>query len=434
MKRLTTLLLLLCCLPFMAMAQDLNPGQQSQGLLESRNVTVDYSTGIFHYQIPLYTLKSGDYELPISLRYTGKGVKVSDNPGLVGYNWTLDTGGIVTRTVRGGIPDEKPLYGYLHFENDSIPLSEDATRVNRHKRDGECDIFTAVFGGKSVNFIIRKDDNGNLYAEPLERTDVKIECEGSRSFISGWTVTDNDGTRYNYMRTEWTCNLNKQDEISFNGLSNLEYVSSWHLTSIEPVNSEAIMFEYLGTETNSPLTYQQRVTYHGESYRTKYEYGRPMEVPVYDFEAYKESFEEHIDVAMAAVQNYDLQLQVEDQLMIFEAGNDWMQNPNYDFISEERMKNHRVLGMGDFSQVSEISEDLLIKLQNLAMQYKNISYSASYHFEMAYNILLNCIRGEIKVLEFERTVNGGIGYKIVSPILTSINSDGKVLHFKYNSS
>jgi len=435
MKRLTTLLLLLCCLPFMAMAQDLNPGQQSQGLLESRNVTVDYSTGIFHYQIPLYTLKSGDYELPISLRYTGKGVKVSDNPGLVGYNWTLDTGGVVTRIVRGGIPDEKPLYGYLHFENDSIPLSEDATRVNRHKRDGECDIFTAVFGSKSVNFIIRKDGNGDLYAEPLERTDVKIECEGSRSFISGWTVTDNDGTRYNYMRTEWTCNLNKQDEISFNGLSNLEYVSSWHLTSIEPVNSKAIEFKYLGTETNSPLTYQQRENLYYDSYQTKYEYGRPMEMPVYDFEAYKKNFEEYIDAAMAAVQMYDIQLQEFDSMYVnFNFINDWTKFPNYDFFNEPRMLNRRVLGMADFSQVSEISEELLTRIYQFAEQYSELNYEVSYNFSMAYNVLLNCIRGEIKVLEFGRIVNGGIWYKIVSPILTSITSNEKVLHFKYNSS
>ena len=430
MKRLTTLLLLLCCLPFMAMAQDLNPGQQSQGLLESRNVTVDYSTGIFHYQIPLYTLKSGDYELPISLRYTGKGVKVSDKPGLVGYNWTLDTGGVVTRTVRGGIPDEKPLYGYLHFENDSIPLSEDATRVNRHKRDGECDIFTAVFGGKSVNFIIRKDGNGDLYAEPLERTDVKIECEGSRSFISGWTVTDNDGTRYNYMRTEWTCNLNKQDEISFNGLSNLEYVSSWHLTSIEPVNSKAIEFKYLGTEANSPLTYQQRENFYYNSYQTKYEYGRPMEMPVYDFEAYKERFEEYYNDAMAAVQNYDLQLQMEDQLLIFETGIGWLQNPNYDFINWQRMVNHRVLGMGDDSQVSEISTELLARLENLVIQYKYLNNSVSHKFEMAYNILLDCVDGVLKEVVRERELKGGISYKVISPILDAIHADEKIL-FKY---
>ena len=264
-KFVYTLLLYLCCLSLTTLAQDLNPGQQSQGLLESRNVTVDYSTtGIFHYRIPLYTLKSGDYELPISLRYTGKGVKVSDNPGLVGYNWTLDTGGVVTRIVRGGIPDESPQYGYLKFENDTVPLSEDATRMNRHKRDGECDIFTAVFGGKSVNFIIRKknDNYYTLYAEPLERTDVKIECKHAGNTIYGWTVMDSDGTRYHYMRMEWTTELNKLDEISFNGISNAQYPSSWHLTRIEPVNSKAIEFKCRGTETNSPNTYQHRVNYY----------------------------------------------------------------------------------------------------------------------------------------------------------------------------
>ena len=431
MKRLTTLLLLLCCLPFMAMAQDLNPGQQSQGLLESRNVTVDYSTGIFHYQIPLYTLKSGDYELPISLRYTGKGVKVSDNPGLVGYNWTLDTGGIVTRTVRGGIPDEDFNYGYLKFENDPTPLLQDATRVNRHKRDGECDIFTAIFGGKSVNFIIRKNDNGGLYAEPLERTDVKIECANSGNLINGWIVTDNDGTRYTYMRTEWTCNLNKQDEISFNGLSNLEYVSSWHLTSIEPVNSEAIMFEYLGTETNSPTTNQRRVTRCSDTYLTKYEYGRPLEMPIFDFNAYKERFNAYINEAMAAVQDYNIQLQINSQMYLYDSQIGWYQNPYLDDISELMKTNHRVLGMGDFSQVSSVSDELLELLQELSLTYEGYNQIASIYFRNAYNVLLECINGVFIEYVSEREVNNGITYAIASPVLEAITSGEKIL-FRYD--
>ena len=432
MKRIAYLFLFLCCLSITTMAQDFNPGQQSQGLLESRNVTVDHATGIFHYQIPLYTLKSGDYELPISLRYTGKGVKVSDNPGLVGYNWTLDTGGVVTRTVRGGIPDESSPYGYLKFENDTIPLSEDATRVNRHKRDGECDIFTAVFGGKSVNFIIRKKSGSyfNLYAEPLERTDVKIECDNSDSLINGWVVTDNDGTRYTYMRKEWTTNLNKQDQISFNGISNAQYPSSWHLTSIEPVNSKAIEFKYKGTETNSPTTYRHRETRYSDIYRTKYEYGCPMEVPVYDFEAYREDFEEYLDAAMSAVQNYDLQLQMNDQLLNFEAGIGWILNPDYDFINEQRMVNRRVLGMGDFSQVSEVSEKLLATLQDLIKQYDGVNYSASRNFRMAYNILLNCVNGAVKEYVVERELKGGTSYTVISPILDAIHADERIL-FKY---
>ena len=433
MKKIVFTLMYLCFLSLTIVAQDLNPGQQSQGLLESRNVTVDHCTGIFHYNIPLYTLKSGDYELPISLRYTGKGVKVNDNPGLVGYNWTLDTGGVVTRTVRGGIPDES-LYGYLQFENDTVPLSEDATRVNRHKRDGECDIFTAVFNGKSVNFIIRKEEGNyfTLYAEPLERTDVKIECKHAGRTITGWTVTDNDGTRYNYMRMEWTTELNKQDEISFNGIFNAQYPSSWHLTSIEPVNSKAIEFKYRGTEANSPATYQQRVTNHYDTYQTKYEYGRPMEMPVFDFDAYREDFEEHIDAAMTAVQNYDLQLQVNSQVCLFDSIIGWYRNPNYDFIGEQSIVNHRVLGMGDFSQVSAVSEELLELLLDLSNHYETLDYSASFNFRCAYDVLLDCMNGVIKEYVSERKVNSVIKYKIISPILEAIISDEAVL-FGYDS-
>ena len=432
MKRIAYLFLLLCCLSFTVMAQDLNPGQQSQGLLESRNVTVDYSTGIFHYQIPLYTLKSGDYELPISLRYTGKGVKVSDKPGLVGYNWTLDTGGVVTRTVRGGIPDESSPYGYLKFENDTIPLSEDALRVNRHKRDGECDIFTAVFGGKSVDFIIRKEPGYylSLYAEPLERTDVKIECKHAGNTIYGWTVTDSDGTRYTYERMEWTTNLNLIGQISFNGISNAQYPSSWHLTRIEPVNSKAIEFKYKGTETNSPNTYLHRETRYYDTYRTKYEYGLPLEVPVYDFETYRKDFEEYLNAAMAAVQNYDLQLQMNDQLLAFEAGIGWILNPDYDFINGQRMVNRRVLGMGDFSQVSEVSVELLATLQDLVKQYDGVDYSAFRNFRMAYNILLDCVNGAVKEYVVERELKGGTSYTVISPILDAIHADERIL-FKY---
>lgn len=452
MKRLTTLLLLLCCLPFMAMAQDLNPGQQSQGLLESRNVTVDYSTGIFHYQIPLYTLKSGDYELPISLRYTGKGVKVSDNPGLVGYNWTLDTGGVVTRIVRGGIPDEDYNYGYLKFENDPTPLSEDATRVNRHKRDGECDIFTAVFGSKSVNFIIRKDGNGDLYAEPLERTDVKIECEGSRSFISGWTVTDNDGTRYNYMRTEWTTDLNKQDEISFNGLSNLEYVSSWHLTKIEPMNSEAITFEY----SNSDKT-----RFYGDEYYIKYEYGRAIIEPDYNFDNYKVNFNHWIDVAkQSLIQDTQIH-QIEYNLQTFEMTNLWNDSLAYlpllyeknkidkklaDELVEEYIqmadksarleelleKNHRALGMiGTFSPLYTSVEVLIEQLESLKEAYKT-NPNISTCFSTARSILIDYLSGTNKKYIGERTTDGAYFYRTKTPFLKSIRSKESIL-FEYDS-
>ena len=160
-------------------AQDIAPGQQAQGYLDDKNTTVDYATGIFHYKVPLYTLGDGGFSLPVSLDYTAKGVKTEDRPGLIGYNWTLNTGGVVTRTIRGGIADETSFYGYLYYlrQSDAVPLTEDAKRVNRHQRDGESDIFTAVFNGQSVHFMLGLDAANRICALPLERTNVRIECE-----------------------------------------------------------------------------------------------------------------------------------------------------------------------------------------------------------------------------------------------------------------
>lgn len=145
-------------------AQDFNPGPEAQNLTERKNVTVDYATGLFHYTVPLYQLKSGDYELPISLDYIAKGVKVSDPEGLIGQNWALNIGGVVTRTMRGGFVDETPGLGYLWTENAVTPLEQDARSVGLRRRDGESDIFTAVFNGKKVDFIIRRKQTDICFA------------------------------------------------------------------------------------------------------------------------------------------------------------------------------------------------------------------------------------------------------------------------------
>lgn len=197
-KKLYTLLL--CILMGGSVkAQDFSPGPDAQNLTEGKNVVVDHATGLFYYKVPLYSLKSGDYELPISLDYVGKGVKANDPYGLVGYNWSLNIGGIVTRTMRGGFADEDS--GYLinnrHF---TTPLEQEAKSVGLRKRDGESDIFTAVFNGKKVDFIIQMDEDFHVYAFPLEQTDVRIECEGGYANITGWMITDNNGDRYIYRK------------------------------------------------------------------------------------------------------------------------------------------------------------------------------------------------------------------------------------------
>ena len=55
--------------------------------------------------IPLYTIKAGDLELPITLTYHSAGIKLHQLSGWVGTNWTLNAEPSVMREIKG-IPDD----------------------------------------------------------------------------------------------------------------------------------------------------------------------------------------------------------------------------------------------------------------------------------------------------------------------------------------
>ncbi|WP_407426208.1 hypothetical protein [Arcticibacter sp.] len=76
-------------------------------------IPVDLSTGIPSITIPLYTIKVGGIELPITLSYHASGIKVTDVSSEVGLGWVINVGGNVTCQVLGqpdamGLP--KPTY------------------------------------------------------------------------------------------------------------------------------------------------------------------------------------------------------------------------------------------------------------------------------------------------------------------------------------
>ncbi len=66
------------------------------------DIPVNSHTGIPDITIPIYTITEGALKLPISLRYFAGGHKVEEAASWVGAGWSLDAGGVITRTVRGG--------------------------------------------------------------------------------------------------------------------------------------------------------------------------------------------------------------------------------------------------------------------------------------------------------------------------------------------
>ena len=58
--------------------------------------------GAISVEVPLYTIKDGEAEIPLVLRYNTSGIKVSEEAGWVGLGWNLDVGGYITCNVVDG--------------------------------------------------------------------------------------------------------------------------------------------------------------------------------------------------------------------------------------------------------------------------------------------------------------------------------------------
>ncbi|WP_461789025.1 hypothetical protein [Pedobacter sp.] len=176
------------------------------------DIPVNYHTGIPQVNIPLYILKEGSIELPISLSYHAGGVKVAEVASWVGIGWALNAGGVITRTVRG-IPDEGVNAGGRHgyfsnygLYNDYANSTIDAFRdhdqgVYNGQEDAEPDLFFFNFNGRVGQFYFNDDRTPVLVSG---NDDLKIDYVSvkrnigslEQNNIQGFCITTNDGTKY----------------------------------------------------------------------------------------------------------------------------------------------------------------------------------------------------------------------------------------------
>lgn len=430
------LFIILSFLPFIVYAQELNPGGQTQSHMGDKNIMVDHCTGIFHYRVPLYTIESGTFRLPITLDYTGRGVRFEENTNETLWpGWNLNTGGVVTRMVRGGITDENPTFGYLWLPRFSEPVTrEEIKSVNKRLRDGESDIFTAVFNGETLHFILESEGDYKIRAVPLEQTNVQINCLFSRNdnIIEGWIITDEHGNRYIYKQKEWTVDIFKNDAVSFNDFWDESWISSWYLSRIELQNGEPIIFNYaedvkIDGEQKGINIYQYSTTY-----KSTYFYGYLMRDWVFDFSQYSQNFKNEIRAAASYMNDYSMIEQIRFYLDKYLNYRSDVLNPDIEddlWIIDRKL---RIMGqMADFRGVGEILNRLLDMLDNLIDAYKFGNFDAVSHLQNAKEYLLQSIQelhyDEIK----ERETSSAMTYNVRSPMLKTIFCSGKFITFDY---
>ncbi|MEZ4826285.1 MAG: hypothetical protein R3C61_08320 [Bacteroidia bacterium] len=217
------------------------PTPNAASLGKYGDIPVSTYTGIPNIEIPIYTVKDGAIDLPITLSYHSSGMKVGESASWVGLGWNLNAGGMITRTVMGISDDDD--YGYYYMGNtySSNAFSENQkSLIDQGKYDGEPDMFSFSFNGISGKFYF--DDQQQYHFVPYQ--DYKLEFTLTDKFES-FVITTSTGTKYFF-----------GDNPSNNDPLALEYVytditnpnttvSSWYLVRIESADGTSwINFSY----------------------------------------------------------------------------------------------------------------------------------------------------------------------------------------------
>jgi len=250
------------------------------------NVDVNHYNGLLNLAIDLDGYKDQDFDLPMSIKYVSSGFSPFKRPSVVGYNWFLNFGGAITRTVKGSPDDTKGNYennANRYLKNGLLVAVRNGTFGNYSeqdltgfqmprtsnssvphlwgdfKYDFEPDIFNFSFGQHSGSFIIGHNGNpvslsGNGYN--IDTSGLTIQEYSTTAVPQSSTIkiTTPDGFIYefggntNYLEYSIPNNPTKV-------IQKPRQILSWHLKSIQAPNGRTVEFIYTSKLLPNSYTY-----------------------------------------------------------------------------------------------------------------------------------------------------------------------------------
>ena len=215
------------------------PSPVSYELGQYGNMSVGMFTGSTNINIPIFSYKSSNLQMPISLFYNNNGIKVDNTSGLVGLGWGINMGGVINRVIRDKKDDTN-----LQFPNEKVLESginpekyEFYQKIGNPITDSEPDLFSFNFNGYSGQFIY--DEEGNILM--LKANNVKIEYLYIDLYF-GFVATTPDGIKYYFFATETTLPTGGTGGGTGGGLN--ASVTSWLLTKIKHPKGDEIYLAY----------------------------------------------------------------------------------------------------------------------------------------------------------------------------------------------
>jgi hypothetical protein len=219
------------------------PAPNAYSLGKYGQIPVGLFTGSVFENVPLFTYKTKNLSIPISLSYNSNGIKVDEISSIIGLGWSLNAGGVITRIVR----DEDDFKEQLFFpenditsgiSNNPVALKYFVQAANEGN-DSEPDLFLFNFLGYSGQFVYDNNNHSPLIipAQPLK---IENYDEGQ---LWGFKITTPDGIKYFFLDEEYTKNQILDEEKQ-----NPEQIveTAWYLSKILHPNGDEIKFHYSG--------------------------------------------------------------------------------------------------------------------------------------------------------------------------------------------
>lgn len=188
------------------------PSPETAALFKYQDYPMDYSTGLPQISIPLFTVQNRSLSVPISISYHASGFKVADRDGPIAAGWSLNVGGMVSRTIKGD-----PDFGIYPFPNpletnfsgqsglaalEQIMNYESIWSTSGQWLDTEHDIFSYNFPGQSGKFLFN-DLNGIKTPVLLPTKPLKVNPTfDAAAGLQGIKITDDKGDNYSFSGTE----------------------------------------------------------------------------------------------------------------------------------------------------------------------------------------------------------------------------------------
>ncbi len=187
------------------------PSPNAYQMTKYGDVPVNESTGNISLNVPLFTYKAGSLSLPLNANYSGNGVRLNQESGIIGMNWSLDAGGVITRVVKGKIDElasdrfyvdqnylaNMPQGSWGTFNDPSTFYGKmyalgQQTNTTTGGTDTQCDIFSYSFLGYGGSFFFDDQQQAHLIKYNKE---IKIETFFENNTLN-FKITTENGVSY----------------------------------------------------------------------------------------------------------------------------------------------------------------------------------------------------------------------------------------------